>query len=196
MTRQQQQIILFTILALISYVIWQRYFNAEEMTLDKPFTKGYSIENIEMRITDEKGYLTAKFESPNLTRYTDNSIIHIEKPLFWTYSDGKQHWFMESGKAEYNAENDEVNFIDKLSAKTINQNPNTYFEAENLLVNLKTKKANTSDGISFKQQQLSMTGQIAQIDLKNETLEVNNNVKAVYTMNQSTNKKKSNNENK
>ena len=48
------------------------------------------------------------------------------------------------------------------------------------MLDLTSKKAQTSDGISIQQEQFSMQGQVAHIDLKNKIIEVNNNVKAIH----------------
>jgi LPS export ABC transporter protein LptC len=173
-----------------SYGIWKYYFDREKQEADKPFTKGYSVENIELRITNEKGKLTAKFKSPSLIRYTDSPILHIKTPLFWLYKEGKQQWKMESDKAEYNAESNEIGLYDNLLAQSVNIDKQTSFKAKNLLLNLNNKKAHTADGVRIKQQQFVMTGQNAHFDLENELLEVNNNVKAVYKSQFKTNNEK------
>ena len=180
MSKQAHHTIIFLILALLSYALWKYYFGEEAVEEIKPFTKGDSVENIELKITDETGALTAMFKSPKLIRYTDSPIVHITKPLFWTYEKGKQHWSIVSDKAEFNSDTQNVGLYDNLTAKTINTESQIEFNANNLLVDLKSKKANTTDGITIQQQNISMTGQIAQFDLKNETIEVNNNVKARY----------------
>ncbi|MBL4660508.1 MAG: LPS export ABC transporter periplasmic protein LptC [Alcanivoracaceae bacterium] len=181
MNRQIQQIIIFSILALLSYTIWSYYFDREESIQEKPFTKGYSIGNLELRVTDESGNLTAKFKSPSLIRYTDSPVVFMQTPLLWTFKQGKEHWLIKSNKAEYNANLDEVVLYDNLIAKTINDESETIFKANNILLNLNSNQAYTKDGIILKQkQEFTMTGQIATFDLKNEILEVNNNVKAIY----------------
>ena len=167
-------------MALSSYAIWNYYFGDEEIEEIKPFTKGYSVENIELKITDETGALTALFKSPRLVRYTDSPIVHINKPLFWTYEKGQQNWSIVSDKAEFNSDTQHVGLYDNLIAKTVNSDSQIEFNAQNLLVDLKSKIANTKDGVFIKQNVITMTGQIAQFDLKNETIEVNNNVKAIY----------------
>lgn len=180
MSQQIRQIIIFSAIALFIYGVWQYFFNKEELIQDKPFTKGYSIENLELKITDDLGKLTGKFISPSLVRYTDSTIMHINKPLFWTYKDGVKHWEVKSNIAEFNPAKNEINFLEELVAKTINDDSITEFTANSLLIDLKNNLASTKDGIYLKQQNFAMTGQIAQFNLKNETLEVNNNVKAVY----------------
>lgn len=180
MTRQIQQIIIFSILALASYGVWKYFFDREKIIQDKPFTKGYSIENVELKITDELGKLTAKFTSPNLTRYTDTPILHITAPLFWTYKEGKEHWLLESKSANYDTEKNEVDFLNKLSAQTVNDETQLKFVANSLLLDLNNKNASTKDGVSFIQQNMTMTGQVAKFDLEKETLEVSENVKAIY----------------
>ena len=144
MSKQAQHILLFAILALISYAIWKYYFDHEIVEADKPFTKGYSVDNIELKITDETGALTAMFKSPKLIRYTDNPIVHIDKPLFWTYENGKQHWSIVSENAEYNSDTLQVGLYENLKAQTVNDESQMLFEAENLMVDLKSKIAKTS----------------------------------------------------
>jgi len=179
-SKQAQQLIIFGVLALLTYGIWNYYFNHEIKEVTKPFTKGYSVKNIELKITDDSGMMTALFKSPELIRYTDSPIIHITNPLFWTYEKGKQHWTFKSDKAEYNPEAQQVGLYDNLIAKTVDENSQMMFSAKNLSVDLNTKKAITSDGILMQQKKYKMTGQIAKFDLQNEILEVNNNVKASY----------------
>ena len=180
MTRQIQNMLFFFILALLSYALYKYYFDPLIITKDKPFTKGYSVENVELKITDEKGQLSAKFKSPNLVRYTDSPLLFIETPLFWTYNDNQEHWLIQSEKAEFNTDTNEVSLIDNVIAKTINDSSETRFKTASLLVKLEDSSAFTDAGISLQQKQFKMSGQIAHFDLKNEILEVNNNVKAIY----------------
>ena len=186
MSKQTHHIVIFSMISLLSYGVWKYYFDREKTDIDKPFTKGYSVEKIELRITNEKGELTAKFKSPSLIRYTDNPILYIKAPLFWLYKEGKEQWEMQSEEAEYNAELNEVGLYDNLLAQSTTEEQ-TRFEAMNLLLNLNNKKAHTSDGVRIIQQQFVMTGQNAYFDLDNELLEVNNDVKAVYKSNYKTN---------
>ena len=180
MTRQIRHIIAFSVIALASYSIIQYFFDEKEINKDEPFTKGYAIENLEMKITDDSGKFTAMFKSPGLVRYTDNPLIYVEKPLFWLFDKGKKNWQVNAQKAEYDVSGEKIKFIDKVKARSLNTQPVSLLAAKNLSLDLKKKKANTSSGILFKQGQLTMQGQIAQFDLKNEILEVNNNVNAIY----------------
>jgi LPS export ABC transporter protein LptC len=180
MTQQIKQILFFTLLTLLSYAVIKYFFSYEKPIADKPFTKGYSIENIEMKITDDEGLLTAEFKAPTIIRYTDDPKLFINKPLFWLFNNGEKNWVIQSNKAEYNAESENVTLIGDLIAKSTLGDSFKQFEAKNLTISLKDKIAKTEDGISLKQQQFTMTGQIANFDLKNDILEVNTNVKAIY----------------
>lgn len=180
MTKQMQNMLFFFVLALISFAVYKYYFDPIIINKDKPFTKGYSIENVELKITDERGQLSAKFQSPNLIRYTDSPLLFIHTPLFWTYKNNQEHWLIQSEKAEFNTDTDEVSLIKDVIAKTINDSSETRFTTPSLLVKLKDSTAFTDAGVSLQQKQFNMSGQIAQFDLKNETLEVNNHVKAIY----------------
>jgi LPS export ABC transporter protein LptC len=180
MTRQTLQIIVFAVLAILSFGIWKYFFDVPEVEPIKPFTKGYSVKNVELKIIDETGKITAKFKSPDLIKYTDSPIVLINTPLFWTYDNGEEHWVMKSDKAEYNADLAEVNLIGNFVGRLVEGAPFTIIKANNLLVNIDTKQAFTNDGIVFRQRQITMKGQNAHFDLKNEILEVNKDVRAVY----------------
>lgn len=180
MTRQQKHILLFLVLAILIYSIWQIFFNLEKQKSNKPFTKGYSVENLELKITDESGKLVGKFTSPGLIRYTDSELILISKPKMWTYDDAKQHWQIFSEKAEYNNKTNEINFTEELKASSILGDKKSSFTANSLLVKLDNSTAYTNNGIVFNQTPFTMSGEIAKLDMKKEILEVNDNVKAIY----------------
>jgi LPS export ABC transporter protein LptC len=180
MTAQNKQIIQFAVIALVIYAVWSYYFNREEIKKDKPFTKGYSVEQIEMRMTNEDGELSTKFKSPSLIRYTDSPVLFIDSPIVWTYENNKEHWLIKANKAELNTQTNKVELLDSVNAHSLDEKEPMVFITENLILDLSSKKAQTSDGISIQQAQSSMQGQIAHIDLKNKIIEVNNNVKAVY----------------
>jgi len=180
MTRQIQNMVFFALLALGSYAIYKYYFDPIKTIKDKPFTKGYSVENVELKITDANGNLTAKFKSPNLTRYTDSPILFIQMPLFWIYKNNQAQWLISSKKAEFNTIEQKVNLIEDVLAKTIDKTSSIQFKTPSLQVFLKESKAFTDAGIILNHDQYEQSGQIAHFDLENETLEVNNNVKAVY----------------
>ncbi len=180
MTRQIQQILFFSIIALLSYAVIKYFFERKVKIKDQPFTKGYAIEKLEMIITDDSGKFIAMFKSPGLVRYTDNPMIFVDKPLFWSFDSGKKRWQVEAEKAEYDVSADIINFINKVEAKSIDLSPPSLLTAKDLRFNLKNKKATTENGILLQQGQLTMQGQVAQFDLQNNILEVNKNVKAIY----------------
>jgi len=183
MTAQNKQIALFAVIALVVYAVWSYYFNREEIKKDKPFTKGYSIEQIEMRMTNADGEISTKFKSPSLIRYTDSPVLFIDSPIVWTYENNKEHWLIKANKAELNTQTNKVELLDDVNAYSLDEKESMVFTTKNLMLDLSSKKAQTSAGISMQQAQLSMKGQIAHIDLKNKIIEVNNNVKAVYKSN-------------
>ncbi len=180
MTAQNKQIALFAVIALVIYAVWSYYFNREEIKKDKPFTKGYSVEQIEMRMTNEDGELSTKFKSPSLIRYTDSPVLYIDAPVVWTYENNREHWLIKANKAELNTQTNQVELLDNVNARSLDEKEPIVFVTKNLMLDLTSKKAQTSDGISMQQAQSSMQGQVAHIDLKNKIIEVNNNVKAIY----------------
>lgn len=180
MSGQKKHILLFCIVSLVVYSSWHIFFVTEKTEVNKPFTKGYSVENIELRITDESGKLAGKFNSPGLVRYTDSDIIHIKKPEFWTYNNGKINWKIDSNSAEFNSNKNEVDFKEKLVAVSLSESPKQQFTSNSLKVLLDKHVAVTNSGIIFKQDSAVMSGINATLDLKKQIIEVNNDVKAVY----------------
>ncbi len=180
MSTQNKQIALFAVLALVIYAVWNYYFNREEIKKDKPFTKGYSVEKIEMRMTNQEGELSTKFKSPSLIRYTDSPVLFIDSPTVWTYENNTEKWLIKANKAELNTQTDKVELIDNVNAHSLNEKEPMDFSTNFLTLDLTNKKAQTTAGISMQQAQFSLQGQVAHIDLKNKIIEVNNNVKAIY----------------
>jgi LPS export ABC transporter protein LptC len=156
------------------------FFYQELIVEDKPFTKGYSVDNLELRITDEEGHLSAKFNSPSLIRYTDSETVLIQKPALITYELGKQDWLFNSISAEYNHKLNEVKLVEQVRASTQAKDAKINFSSNDLIINLKSKLAQTENGISVDKELFSMTGDSARFDLKNDKIEVKNNVKVIY----------------
>lgn len=180
MTHQSKQIIVFLILAIGSYGLWKYFFDREEVIKDQPFTKGYSVENFELDITDENGVFSASFHSPNLTRYTDNDVVLIDSPEFWTFENNKKNWLFKSKKAEYDYKKEQVNLINDVIVKNLDLEDAIQLDAKDLLVDLDTKIANTSNGILLRKELIKLEGQKAIFDLNTSKLTVNNNVQVVY----------------
>lgn len=180
MTRQFKQILIFSILALSSYAVWKIFVFEEEVIEDKPFTKGYSVDNLELRITDDNGKMSAKFNSPSLIRYTDSDVVMIKSPILWTYEEGNQNWQFKSKIAEYNHKLNQIKLIEKVKATSLNDDSIIKFTSNDLSIDLHEKSAQTQRGISVVKELFSMTGNIANFNFKNKNLEVRNNVKVIY----------------
>lgn len=180
MSKQSVQIIIFFILALFSYAVWKIFIFKEIEVKDKPFTKGYSIDNLELRITDEKGHISARFISPSLLRYTDSDIVLIKSPKLWTYEQGEQNWNFSSKQAEYNHKQNRVNLIEQVKATNLNSDSKINFTSNDLNLDLVNKLATTDNGIKVEKEQMSMSGEQADFDFKNDKIEVKNNVKVIY----------------
>ena len=132
MTKQTKQIYFFLLLAIISYSVWKIFFDQEIVVKDKPFTKGYSVDNLELRITDEEGNLSAKFNSPSLIRYTDSEQVLIKSPELLTFENGQQNWQFNSIKAIYNHKIDKVSLIDDVTAVNKNEKSKINFTSNDL----------------------------------------------------------------
>ena len=180
MTKQTKQILIFFIFAVLSYAVWKIYIYQEPIVEDKPFTKGYSVDSLELRITDEDGKISAKFISPSLISYTDNDLVFIETPELWTYEEGKQNWQFNSKHAEYNHKQDKIMLKEQVKAMSLSEDSKINFSSKDLRIDLKNKHAETENGIIVKKELFSMTGDKADFDFKNDKIEVKNNVKVIY----------------
>lgn len=180
MRQQTKHILFFLVGALLSYAVWKFFFDREPVIQDKPFTKGYSVDQFELEITDEHGEFVAKFISPNLTRYTNSDTVLIDSPNFWTYENNSEGWFFESDSAEYDYKNEQVKLIDNVMAKSLDEIETIELNASDMMVNLSTKIAQTENGVLIQKDTLNLKGQKALFDLTNNQLTVNENVQVVY----------------
>lgn len=180
MSQQLRHILFFLFAGFLTYSVWKYYFDREPEVQDKPFTKGYSVENLELQVTDENGDFVAKFVSPNLMRYTDSDTVHVEKPRMYAYSNQQESWQFDSLKADYDHKRNTVKMMQDVSVKQLNSAKQIQLKFQNLLVDLHEKKAETDSGVELEKETFNMVGERAWFDFINEKIEVKGNVKVVY----------------
>ena len=95
------QLMVFTVLAFVSYAVYDKYYGSDSETQFKPFTKGYSLEGVVIRTSDEAGEITSTIESPSMIHYADTEISVINEPRY-TIHEKTGDWIFTSNKGEIN----------------------------------------------------------------------------------------------
>ena len=98
-TSGMRQLLLFFLLALASYVVYEKYFNATGGAQYKPFTKGYALTGVTITTTDDEGHITTTIDSPAVTHFADTEKTFIEKPRIQLYGD-EDKWLFTSAVGE------------------------------------------------------------------------------------------------
>ena len=98
----------------------------------------------------------------------------------WTYEEGKQNWQFKSKLAEYNHKQDKVKLKEQVKAISLSEDSKINFSSKDLSIDLKSKHAETENGILVIKDFISMAGDKANFDFKNDKIEVKNNVKVIY----------------
>ena len=173
----------FAALALVSYVVWQRYFKAEENESIQPFTKGYALEGVEMDITNESGMVTTRISSPSMVYYEDQSVLHMKQPQVLMFSAEEDDWQFTAPTGEYHEEkkmllfDQEVNLISLPKAEGVTP---IHVITSGLSVLPDENTASTENDIAIDQADMRMSGNGALINLNLQEFRIKRNVKAEF----------------
>lgn len=181
-TARLKQLLIFMLIAVLSYFVWQFAFVEIEESKFKPFTKGYSVSDVLLEITDESGQITTVINSPLLLYYADTEITEITKPqVVLKGSDGKS-WMFESDKGRYIdsqfelffpgdvvVQNDALNIENKITLNT-----------SALTVDTENHTAQSEAFIGIKQNNMFFNGVGSFINFSTQEIEVKSNVHAEF----------------
>lgn len=104
-----KQLLLFSLLAVLSYGVYERFFNASTNEQYKPFTKGYALTGVVIKSTDETGAVITTVKSPAITHYADSEVTVIEQPNI-TLHEAQGNWVFTSASGQINPEKTEIFF--------------------------------------------------------------------------------------
>ena len=163
---------LFALLALFSYGVYDRYFGQSTEVEYEPFTKGYSLEGVVMKTSDEEGRIISTIESPAIVHYADTEISVITEPKY-TLHQQNGDWVFESKVGEISPDQTELYFSGKvnllLDSKTQDK---VTIETSDLRVNVENKTGVGRGAINVDKPGLMMTGVGSKIDFTSQTIEV------------------------
>jgi len=109
-----RQLLLFSVLALASYVVYEKYFAATGGTQYKPFTKGYALTGVTITSTDDDGRITNTIEAPAVTHYADTEKTVIEEPRIHLYGD-EDKWLFTSAVGELSPDQNTLYFPEQVN---------------------------------------------------------------------------------
>ena len=104
-----KQILLFGLLAVSSYAVFEKYFNVESVQEFEPFTKGYALTGVTIQSTDETGQFITTIKSPAVTHYADTEITVIQQPNVRLH-EAEGDWLFTSDVGEINPQQTEIYF--------------------------------------------------------------------------------------
>ncbi len=166
------QLTVFGLLAVVSYAIYDNFFGTESATQYEPFTKGYSLEGVVIRTSDESGEIVSTMESPSMVHYADTEISMIESPKY-TLHQNDGDWIFTSAKGEINKGQTEVFFpelvdlsFDSKETEAVN------IQTSQLRIEIIKKIGVTDENISVKRPGLILTGLGSLINFNDHSIEI------------------------
>jgi len=104
-----KQLFLFFLLAVLSYAVFEKFFNDEYSQEFEPFTKGYALTGVTIQSTDETGQIITTIESPVVIHYADTEKTVIEQPNVKLH-EAEGDWLFTSDIGEINQQQTEIYF--------------------------------------------------------------------------------------
>ena len=166
------QLMVFAVLALVSYAVFEKYYGVDSETRFKPFTKGYSLEGVVIKTSDEAGEITSTIESPSMIHYADTEISVINEPRY-TIHEKTGDWIFTSNKGEINKEQTELTFPDVVNFYLATEPLMAVsVKSSHLVVDINNKIGRTADKVIVKQPGAQLTGLGSVINFADQEIEI------------------------
>ncbi len=108
-----KQLLLFSLLTVLSYGVYERFFNLSTNDKYKAFTKGYALTGVVIKSTDETGAVVTTVQSPAITHYADSEVTVIEQPNI-TLHEAQGNWVFTSESGQINPDKTEIYFPEQV----------------------------------------------------------------------------------
>ena len=145
-----KSLLLFAVLAIGSYALYEYQFAKKSEWQFKPFTKGYALFDSQIQITDEQGKIHTSIQSPEIIFYADSEITKIKQPAV-IFKSGDSEWQIDSEHAELNSDQTELFFPQDVAMKSLGLEENSTINTSALTVFPEKQVANTAEQITFSQ---------------------------------------------
>lgn len=96
-----RQLLAFALLAVGSYAVYETWYSEDSAFAYEPFTKGYSIEGVVIRNSDEDGRIISTIKAPSVIHYADSGVTVINQPSYRMHQDSGD-WVFSSATGEIN----------------------------------------------------------------------------------------------
>ncbi len=170
MLGQYRQLLVFAILAGVSYAVYEYAFAQEKQMTFKPFTKGYALYDSVVQITDDDGQIHSTIKSPEMIHYADSQLTTIESPQVVMVQNESQ-WTMRSSVATINESQTAIHFPDVVTV-TNDASPPLALETSDMTVYPEQKTTQSPAAIVIHQAGRKISGVGSKIDFNNELIEV------------------------
>jgi|GEM_PF-1327819 len=166
------QLTAFSLLAVISYAVYDKYYAAEPAAKFEPFTKGYSLEGVVVKTSDESGVIVSTMESPSMIHYADTEVSVITSPKYTMHQDDGD-WVFTSTKGEINKGQTEIYFPEQVDLTLDAEGTDAvWVQTSQLKIKITHKTGVTDKEISVKRPGLLLTGLGSVINFTDQTIEI------------------------
>jgi len=166
------QLIIFGLLTAASYGVYEAYYADESSTQYEPFTKGYSLEGVVIKTSDESGAIISTMKSPLMVHYADTEVSVITSPQYIMHQDDGD-WVFKSAKGEINKGQTEVFFPEAVDLTLDAEGPDPVsIQTSQLRIEINKKMGVTDENISVIRPGLLLTGMGSVINFADHSIEI------------------------
>lgn len=169
-----KQLVRFSLLAVISYAVFERYFNYQTTQQFEPFTKGYALTEVTIQSTDETGQIITTIKSPAVIHYADTEKTVIQDPNIKLHDAGGD-WLFKSDVGEINPLQTEIYFPNLV---TIDLDDNTQADkpiritTSELTVDVTKKSGHTPAVLNMSQLGTNFKGKGAVVNFEQQEIDI------------------------
>jgi LPS export ABC transporter protein LptC len=175
-----RQLIGFAILAVTSYAVYERYHSDERGYQYEPFTKGYSIEGVLIKNSDDEGKITSTIEAPSVIHYADSGLTVINQPVYRMHQ-AEGDWVFSSESGEINEAQTQLYFPEQVLLELDQpQTGSVRVETSQLKVDLEKQTGTTAQPLKVTQPGAVLSGVGSVIKFEQQEIEILENVYAEF----------------
>jgi LPS export ABC transporter protein LptC len=175
-----RQLMVFALLALGSYAVYETWHSEDSGFTYEPFTKGYSIEGVVIRNSDEDGRIVSTITAPSVIHYADSGRTVINQPSYRMHQEAGD-WVFSSATGEINQSQTQLYFPNEVLLELdVAEQDKVSVNTSELTVNLDQQTGSSPEKLTVTQPGVLLQGMGSLIRFKQQEIEILEDVYAEF----------------
>ena len=175
-----RQLLTFTLLALGSYAVYETWHSEDSGFAYEPFTKGYSIEGVVIRNSDEDGHIVSTITAPSVIHYADSGLTVINQPRYRMHQEAGD-WVFSSATGEINQSQTKLYFPQEVLLELdVAEEDKVSVNTRQLTVDLDQQTGSSPENLTVSQPGVLLRGVGSVIRFEQQEIEILEDVYAEF----------------